>query len=330
MLPCSATPSLAPQFPAPSVGASTLVLGTFYGVLIESETARERNPAAFIERKTPGSGRRGASSRPRFPGSHFTSTISAADSEWTNKEWDVETNRPVGQRGGGRKGTIAAKENPTRCGRGIYTFTIIRRRNETSRIGRRGGERKRNALKEREGERESEGMSGKGCRGAVDEDSQPSGRSTRGRRPGGRYEGGGTQKKSQSLESRESHLRARLIIIINSTSASLTTGGYIALALGRACPRREREITESLAEAGCSFEVGRTELKVGWCRGPARGRAARFLARSVRARARCYCWNIGLPIFSFAPFSGPPSRAPARRVTADRRVNRAFYLSDAN
>lgn len=39
---------------------------------------------------------------------------------------------------------------------------------------------------------------------------------------------------------------------------------------------------------------------------------------------RCYCWNISLPIFSFAP----PRHCAI--YSGRRRVNRAFYLSDAN
>lgn len=75
---------------------------------------------AFIEREARASG---AHPRLCFLEFHFTSAISAEDSEWTNKEW-METNRWLACRiESRRKRSIAGKEI-LRCSGG--TFTIRR------------------------------------------------------------------------------------------------------------------------------------------------------------------------------------------------------------
>lgn len=139
------------------------VLGTFYGAFIESETTRARARARGLEPPQRSLkeklGRRGeVSSRLRFLESHFTSAISAKDSEWTNKEW-METNR--------RGGWIARSERKTRISRSLrrrfppfylflrgdpprlYVRAIHGEKRNVSRIGRRESEGKRNFTSDR-------------------------------------------------------------------------------------------------------------------------------------------------------------------------------------
>lgn len=155
-------------------------------------------------------GRRGASSTPRFLESHFTSAISAEDSEWTNKEW-METNRWLDSRIAEEKGVPRGKEI-LRCSGG--TFTI-----------RRGTKRLESVDEKAKEKGTRRGMkTERGGRGGIREENEVEEEERK------------TKKKSRSLESRESHLRSPH----NHNKLKprhLTTGGYIAPALGRACPR---------------------------------------------------------------------------------------------